>query len=125
MGGAGGNADPMRIEAGNNFPVGRAGSSVFCQHHKVKRWQAGSSLTKTLSNQAAEPVAANSKANLLPGNGESQSRPVDVIRMEQDGEKPIPGSPAMLKHAVKVRRAQQAQLPWKGLTARYGRPARR
>jgi hypothetical protein len=39
--------------------------------------------------------------------------------MEQDREKPIPGSPAMLKHVIKVRCAQQAQLPWEGLAVRY------
>lgn len=114
----------MRIEAGDDFAVYCTGSSVSRQHHEVKRWQAGSPLTKTLSHEAAKPVTANSQANLLPGNGESQSRPVDVIRMEQDREKPIPGSPAMLKHVIKVRCAQQAQVSWEGPAARYDRSAR-
>lgn len=111
MGGAGGNADPMRIEACNDVAVGRLSSRISGQHHKVNRRQVGSALTKTLFHQAAKPVAANSQANLMPGDCEAQARPSDVIRMEQDREKPIPGSPAMLKHVVKVRGAQQAQRP--------------
>jgi hypothetical protein len=40
--------------------------------------------------------------------------------MEQDREKPIPGSLTILKHLIKVRRAQQAQLPRENLPVLAG-----
>lgn len=98
----------MRSQARNYLAVRGGPGRVPCQNYEVNRRQAGGTLAKALPNKAAKPVAADSQANLLLGNRETEARPIQVVLMEQYREKVICGALAVLKHVIEVRCVQQA-----------------